>query len=79
MEENSNEDQDKLVLNIINNDLEIDLMEVAIDRTHCIGDPKKKRKIDRHIIATFLRYYDQKEVFSKNKHLKGKGISITET
>ena len=34
-----NEDTDKLVLNIINNDLEIDLMEVAIDRTHRIGNP----------------------------------------
>ena len=45
VEENSNEDTDKLVLNIINNDLEINLMEVAIDRTHRIGDPKKKRRL----------------------------------
>ena len=42
VEENSNEDTDKLVLNIINNDLEIDLTEVAIDRTHRIG--KRKRR-----------------------------------
>ena len=27
----------------------------------------------------FVRYYDQKEGFSKKKHLKGKGISITES
>ena len=26
-----------------------------------------------------MRYYDQKQVFSKKKHLKGKGISITES
>ena len=44
MEENSNEDTDKLVLNIISNDLEIDLTEAAIDCTHRIGNPKKKRK-----------------------------------
>ena len=41
VKESSKEDTDKLVLNIINNDLEIDLKEVAIDRTHRIGDPKK--------------------------------------
>ena len=39
--ENKNEDTDKLVLNI-NNDLEIYLTEVAIDRTHHIGDQKRK-------------------------------------
>ena len=78
MEENSNEDMDKLVINIINNDLEIDSMEVAIDRTHRIGEPKKKRKTARSIIAKFVRYYDQNEVFSKKKHVKGKDISITE-
>ena len=74
VEENSNEDMDKLVLNIINNDLEIDLMEVAIDLTHRIGDPKKKRKMAPSIIAKFLRYYDRKEVFSKKKHVKGKDM-----
>ena len=44
VEENSNEDTDKLVLNIINNDFEIDLTEVAIDRTHCVGYPKRRGK-----------------------------------
>ena len=75
MEENSNEDTDKLVLNIINHDFEIGLREVAIDRTHRIGDPRRFRPI----IAKFVRYYDREEVFSKKKHLKGKGISITES
>ena len=44
VEENSNEDTDKLALNVRNNDLEIDLTEIAIDRTHRIADPKKKQK-----------------------------------
>ena len=78
MEENSNEDNEKLVLNIINNDPEIDLMEIAIDRTNRIGDPKKKKKKVRSLIVKFVRYYDRKQVFSNKKHLKGKGISITE-
>ena len=77
MKENSNKDTDKLALNI-NNDLGIDSTEIAIDRRHRIGDPKKKRKV-RPIIVKFVRYYDRKQVFSKKKHLKGKGISITES
>ena len=44
VEENRNEDTDKLALNIINNDLEIDLTEIAIDRTHHIGDQKKEKE-----------------------------------
>ena len=71
-EENSNEDTDKFVLNIINNHLEIDLTKIATDRTHRIGDPKKKKKNFRPIIVKFVRYYDRKQVFSKNRHLKGK-------
>ena len=43
VEENSNKNTDKLLLNI-NNDLEIDLMEIAIDCTHSTGDPKKKEE-----------------------------------
>ena len=78
VEENNNEDTDKIVLNIINNDLEIDLTDVAIDLTHRIGDPKKKKKKARPIIVKLVRYYDRKEVFSKKKHLKRKSISITE-
>ena len=58
VQENSNEDTNKLVLKIINNDLEIDLTEVAIDCTHHIGDSKKKRKKAHPIIAKFVWYYD---------------------
>ena len=79
VEEIRKEDTDKLVLNVINNDLENDLTEVAIDRTHSIGDPIMKRRKARPIIAKFVGYYDRKEVFSKKKHLKGKGDSITES
>ena len=62
-EENGNEDTDKFSLNIIKNDLEIDLKEIAIDRTHRINDPKKKKKKVRPIIVKFVRYYNRKQVF----------------
>ena len=55
------------------------MTEVAIDRTHRIGDPKKKRKKVPPIMEKFVRYYDRNEVFSKKKHLKVKGISITKS
>ena len=60
VEGNSNEDTDKIALKIINNDLEIDLTEVAIDRTYRIRDLKRKV---RPIIEKFVWYYDRKEVF----------------
>ena len=40
---------------------------------------KKKRKKTRPVIAKFVRYYDRKKVVSKKKHLRRKGISITES
>lgn len=43
MEVNSNEDTAKLVLDVIYNDLEINVRKLIIDRTHRIGDPKKKK------------------------------------
>ena len=54
------------------------MTEVAIDCTQLIEGPKMKRRKVRSVIAKFVRYYDRKEVFSKKKHLKGKGISIAE-
>ena len=42
VEENSNKNTDKLALNI-NNDLGIDSKEIAIDRTHRIGQKRKGR------------------------------------
>ena len=66
------------MLNIINNDLEINFVEAATDRTHRIEHPKKKKKKVWPIIVKLVTYCDRKQVFSKKKYLKGKGISITE-
>ena len=74
MEKNSNEDTNKHVLNVVNNDLQIDMAKVTIDRT--ITSVKKTQKKSRLVIAKFIRYYDRKEVFSKKEHFKGKSISL---
>ena len=39
---------------------------------------KRIKKKARPIIAKFVRYYHRKEVLSKKKYLKEKGIPITE-
>ena len=49
VEENRNEDTDKLVLNI-KNDLEIELTEVAIDRTQLIVLGTQKRRGKRFVL-----------------------------
>ena len=55
MEENSNEDTDKLVLNVINNDLEINITGVVLDCAHHNGDTKKKKKKSCSILVKFVR------------------------
>ena len=79
IEETNNEDTDKLVLDVINKDLNIDMNVSAIERTHRIGNPKEKKKKSRPIIVKFVRYYDRKSVFVNKKRLKGKGVSVTES
>ena len=66
VEDNSNEDTDKLALNIMNDYLKIDLKEVAVDCAHRIRDQKKKRKNTRPIIAKFVSYYDRQEGKKEN-------------
>ena len=66
MEDNSNEDTDKLALNITNDYLKIDLKEVAVDCAHRISDQKMKRKNTRPIIAKFVSYYDRQEGKKEN-------------
>ena len=79
IEETDKEDTDKLVLDVINKDMDIDLPISAIERTHRIGNPKEKKKKSRPIIVKFVRYYDRRNVYGNKKRLKGKGISVTES
>ena len=45
IEETDKEKTDQLVLDVINKDMDIDLpISIAIERTHCIGTPKQKKK-----------------------------------
>ena len=48
-----------------------------IDCIHRIGVPSKGK--NRPIIVTFVRYIDRRYVFTNQKRLKGKNMSITKT
>ena len=49
-----------------------------LDRSHRIGNPKRKEK-ERPILAKFVRYNLRHNTFKNKKLLKGKSVSITES
>ena len=77
--EDKKEDTDSVVINIIKNDVEVEISENDIDRTHRIGAPKNPGERPRPIIVKFARYNVRKKVFKNKKRLKGKKTSITES
>ena len=70
LEENKDKITDDLVASFIKDKMDI-------DRSYQIGKPNP-RKI-RPIIVKFVRYNDQRKVFSNKKKLKDSRISITES
>ena len=69
---------DSIVLEVLNNDMGLNILKTALDRSHRIGNPKTK-KTSRPIIVKFVRYYDRRDVFMNKKCLNGKDKSITES
>ena len=76
--ENKDEDTDKISLNTLNENLQLELTELKIERSHRIGKPKPNGK-PRPIIIKFVRYNVQRKVHEWKKMFKGKKISITES
>ena len=52
--EEKNENTDELAVNVINDNLELDIQAVDIERTHRIGNPKKNKNKGRPIIVKFV-------------------------
>ncbi|KAK5641405.1 hypothetical protein RI129_009952 [Pyrocoelia pectoralis] len=75
IKEQSNEDTDKLLLDLFKNKLHLDVDISCIDRSHRVGSNTGR---GRHIIAKFVSYRDRNKVFQNKKFLKGSGITITE-
>lgn len=83
VDEQDNEDTDKLVLNIINNDLGLRGISIdSLQRSHRLGPKKQQRQTrstpKRPIIVKFVSFRDRQGVFKEKKKLKGQMLSISE-
>ena len=78
VKEDVNEDTDKLAIQLIWDDLEVDVDIDDLGRTHRIGSSRNSNGKTRPIIAKFAKYNARKKVFINKKKLKGKNISIIE-
>ena len=77
--ENKDEDTDQQAIDFINENLDIKIDEVDIDRSHRIGRYDKTRKKARPIIVKFARYNVRVRVFREKQKLKGTGKTITKS
>ena len=76
--ENKNGNTDVLAMEVIDNNMDINITENDIDRTHRIRKPKNNGK-PRLVIIKFVRYNDREKVFSSKKLLKDSDVSITKS
>ena len=76
--ENKEENTDQQAIRFINENLDIKIDEIDIDRSHRIGRYDKTKKKARPIIAKLARYNVRGRVFREKRKLKGTGKIITE-
>ena len=77
--ENKKENTDQQAINFMNDNLDIKIDELEIDRSHRIGHYDKVKKKARPIIVKFARYNVRRRVFHEKRKLKGTGKIITES
>ena len=77
VDEEDVEDTDQKIIKVIAEEMDIQLVEEDLDRTHRIG--KKSDGKSRPIIIKFARYNVRKKIYSNKKKLKGKNVMITES
>ena len=79
VEEKNNEDTDQVSLDIFNKDLNLEVSQTDLDRSHRLGKPRASGGKPRPIIVKFSRCNVRNSVFKNKKKLKGKGVAITES
>ena len=79
VQENENENTDDIVLKTMSEELDIEIKENDLDRTHRIGNRNRKDGKPRAIIVKFTRYATRNKIYSNKKKLKGKNFLITES
>ena len=79
VQENENENTDDIVLKTMSEELDIEIKENDLDRTHRIGNRNRKDGKPRAIIVKFTCYATRNKIYSNKKKLKGKKFLITES
>ena len=79
VQENENENTDDIVLKTMSEELDIEIKENDLDRTHRIGNRNRKDGKPRAIIVKFTRYATRNKIYSNKKKLKGKNFLMTES
>ena len=77
--ENKEENTDQQAIDFINENLDIKIDEIDIDRSHRIGRYDKTKKKARPIIVKFARYNVTGRVFREKQKLKGTRKTFTES
>ena len=77
--ENKEESIDQQAIDFINENLDIKIDEIDIDKSHRIGRYDRRKKKARPIIVKFARYNVRGRVFREKRKLKGTGKTITES
>ena len=77
------EDTDKVILDVCNNKLGLNLTQEATDRSHRLGPVRIEQGNEvnpspRPIIVKFTNYHNRSMVFSSKRKLKGSPVSIME-
>ena len=72
VQENENENTDDIVLKTMSEELDTEIKENDLDRTHRIGNRNKKDGKPRAIIVKFTCYATRNKICSNTKKLKGK-------
>ena len=84
VKEDSTEDPEEVVRDVLCEKLEIELSEVALQNVHRLGKldntrvTRSKKVYNRPIIFKFSSYRDRIKVFSNKSKLKRSGMGITE-
>ena len=68
---------DEVVIQTIKSETDIDIDVKDIDQTHQIGAKTENKR--RLITVKLARYSERRKVFSSNKSLKGKNLSVPES
>ena len=79
MKETEDEDTDEIIINTLREEMNVELKEEDLDRTHRIGKANRKDGKARPIIINFARYAVRHVVYKNKKKLKGKRFLITES